>query len=427
MAAIDGTPPSKTTSSQSLHDDSTSQVKPSIDRGLGVETLEILSTPVRPNRRRMFLLSATGESYLPGQPRIPLPQKADATSNSGNDGELGARDGRQVPSGNEDEAQSKGEDDLLKYLRESHLTKELDSLLPFMKYIFVQTPSFRHIMPLHHQQAHAREIIVNEHPGLHLVWYYEKIFIKPIPAYFFSAKFWSYLSEADDEVHRAAIGFMRSYWFLIKYEIDYDLACERKLIPKKTLTPDRDGTGKDKDDRYPTYAEFCRFISQFYENVHDRDTNRRFHYGELRLTRINRTSLIFKGSLAYFHIYPQWGSNLVHFLAPIIMVLGGCSVVLNAMQVTLNAQEMLGGDGTGGKDSKGGEDSTGLPPVWSYFTWASLYFPVTIIIVIASILAVSLAGILAMGFKDLVWAKTTRRRKRHGDPDAGNKSHGLIW
>jgi hypothetical protein len=60
---------------------------------------------------RKFLRATDGNpQYLPGQPRIPLSV---------------------APGGNQNQ------DEVLDYLRESHLTKELDELLPFMKYIFV--------------------------------------------------------------------------------------------------------------------------------------------------------------------------------------------------------------------------------------------------------------------------------------------------
>ena len=54
--------------------------------------------------------AANAKPYLPGQPRIALPG---ASSNTG------------------DEAK------FFKYLEQSHLTTELDEILPFMKYIFV--------------------------------------------------------------------------------------------------------------------------------------------------------------------------------------------------------------------------------------------------------------------------------------------------
>ncbi|KAK0628359.1 hypothetical protein B0T17DRAFT_588497 [Bombardia bombarda] len=317
-------------------------------------------------RSRKLLRSTIPEKqYLPGQPRIRLHddgQRHDAVNVGDN-------------SSNE----------LLNYLRKSHETKELDNLLPFMRYIFVQTPSFRHIMPLHHQKAHARSIIVNESPELHLVWYYERIFVKPIPAYFYSAAFWEYLDNADQKVYRAAVGFMRSYWFLIQYPIDFDEACNiHKLIPPKP------------DGKLPTYEEFCDFIEPF-KRIGDAFVCRRYHYGELRLTRINRTAFLFKGRLAYFHIYPQWGSFLAHILAPVITVFAVCSVVLNSMQVSLAALAM----GVGPDFQVSG---------WPSFIGVSLYFPIAVIVLIALV-------IVAAGFGVM----------KQGDPDAGEKSHGMVW
>ncbi|MBE3041543.1 hypothetical protein IMZ48_02980, partial [Candidatus Bathyarchaeota archaeon] len=298
-------------------------------RKLGQETLRALAVPVSAKQPRIILQALGGEDYLPGQPRISLSA---------------------VPLSDDQESAS----ELLEYLRECHLTTKLDGLMPFMKYVFVslrlpmrlfrtrkrqggltsyfqvQTPDHGHIYPLHHQAAHAREIIVNENPGLHLVWYYDRIFVKPIPVYFLSAEFWSYLRNADEDVYRAAVGFIRSYYYLVRYELDYDLACKQNLIPR-----DHDGRRG-----HMTYAEFCRFIEQF-ARIENSEVCRRYHYGELRLTRINYATVLRERKLSYFHIYPQWGSYLAHFFAPIILVLGGASVIMNAMQVNLNAQEML--------------------------------------------------------------------------------------
>ncbi len=328
------------------------------------------------NRLSRKLLRAKNSSkhYLPGQPRVQL-------------------------HGDHQESHGKFDPELLQYLRDCHLTEHLDDLLPYMRYIFVQTPSWRHVMPLHHQQAHAREIMVNENPGLHLVWYYEKIFIKPIPAYFYSRAFWEYLEEADNDVFRAAVGFVRTYYFLIQYQIDFEDACMHRLIPRKP------------DGNFPTYEEFCAFIRPF-TLVDDNHVNRRFHYGELRLTRINRTALLFRGRLAYFHIYPQWGSFLKHLIAPIITVFAVCSVVLNSMQVGLAALDM--GDG---------HDDTG----WPAFISVSLYFPVAVIVLLASFMFFALVGVSIKGVMDLVHGNTVRRRKKKGELDFDEKSHGMVW
>jgi hypothetical protein len=253
-------------------------------------------------------------------------------------------------------------------------------------------------MPLHHQKAHGREVLVNEHPGLHLLWYYERIFVKPIPAYFYTRAFWDFVEEADADVHRAAVGFLRGYYYLIQYEIDFTEACAKRLIPKKP------------NGEHPSYEEFCDFIGPF-RDVGDAYVCRRFHYGELRLTRLNKTAMLFRGKLAYFHIHPQWGSYLSHILAPIITVFVVISVVLNSMQVTLQAVA-----GPNGVDQR-----------WDAFVTVASYFPVAVVCLIAAVIFIATFGIFVMGVKDLIWAKTVRHRKERGDVNAGEKSHGMIW
>ncbi|KAL2153845.1 hypothetical protein VTH82DRAFT_2520 [Thermothelomyces myriococcoides] len=341
------------------------------------DDLECVSVEVSDNStRKMLAARKDKKQYLPGQPRIRLDQP---THN---------RDGNK--------------DKLLEYLQKCHNTDGLDELLPFMRYIFVQTPAYTHIMPLHHQKSHAREIRVTESAGLHLVWYYELIFIKPIPAYFYSQPFWEYLQNADPKLYSACLGFMRSYYMLIQYSIDFDLACELRLIPPKS------------DGNRPTYEEWCDFIEPF-SQVSDDAVNRRYHYGELRLTRINRAAVLFKFNLAYFHIYPQWGSFLEHTLAPIITIFAVLSVVLNSMQVSLAVIEIR---------QEGNETPSGA---WSRFMDTSLWFPVVIMVSIAFILFVAVCGMGIMGVKDLARGNSVRRRKKKGDFNAGTRTHGMIW
>lgn len=230
---------------------------------------------------------------------------------------------------------------------------------------------------------------------------------------------------------------MRSYYYLIQYELDYDLACERKLIPQrhdgreKHQSEDEEDRNKRHDDRekHPSYAEFCRFIEQF-DNVGDDDVSERYQYGELRLTRINRAAVLvsrclswepilqatllthchqIKAKLAYFHIYPQWGSYLRHFFAPIVMILGGASVILSAMQVNLNAQEILEADGP-----------------WVSFVKASLYFPVVTILLIAAVVSISLLGAAGMAVHDYLRARGLRQQRKQGLRNVKTRSHGLI-
>ncbi len=323
--------------------------------------------------RKMLKSKDARKPYLPGQPRIHL-------------------DHRQHGS-------DPNREHIHEYLDHCHSTKSLDELLPFMRWLFVQTPSYAHIKPLHHQRSHAREIKVTENPGLHLVWYYEMIFIKPIPLYFYSGAFWEYLENVDPELRRACLGFMRSYYLLIQFEIDYREACKLNLIPPKA------------NGKKPSYEQWCEFIKPF-AKVGDNKVNRRYHYGELRLSRINRAAVFRKGSLAYFHIYPQWGSFLEHTLAPIITIFAICSVVLNSMQVGLAAIVIEPGSTTG---------------TWPKFVSASLWFPVAVMIAIAIILAIALVGICVMGVLDAYSGNNVRRKMKKGEDGLGRWSHGMTW
>lgn len=89
-------------------------------KGLGTELsglLEVHEVPLSGQSSRKLLVAENPDKpFLPGQPRIRLPTG--------------------VPSA---AGPSQEEEDLLKYLRRSHLTLELDGILPFMKYIFVST------------------------------------------------------------------------------------------------------------------------------------------------------------------------------------------------------------------------------------------------------------------------------------------------
>lgn len=94
--------------------------------------------------------------------------------------------------------------------------------------------------------------------------------------------------------------------------------------------------------------------------------------------------------------------------------------MLNSMQVTLQAQGMNPDPGVGGTPS-------GMNEAWLAFVRVSTYFPVVVIFLIAFVLVLGICGIVTMGVKDLIWAKTVREKKKRNDPNAGEKSHGMIW
>lgn len=193
----------------------------------------------------------------------------------------------------------------------------------------VSTPRSSHISPLHHQAIRGRNIILTENPQLHLVWYYNQIFIKPVARYFLSYAFWQYLATQPPDIREAAIGFMRTYSYLVRYESDFFLAQEKRLIPKDDPSENRES--------HMSWANFARLISSF-DKFGDEAVSPRYGYGELRLTRLNFYSRIFLWKLTFHHINAQWGTFLNGAVAPFFGFFIIISVILNAMQVELAVQ-----------------------------------------------------------------------------------------
>ena len=103
----------------------------------------------------------------------------------------------------------------------------------------MSTQSSSNVSPLHQQKVKGREIIVTEDPRLHLVWIYDRVFIKPLPRYLLSYTFWSeHMSnekstlwgsneeeqETCTRIRISALGFLRTYYHLIQHESDFEIA-----------------------------------------------------------------------------------------------------------------------------------------------------------------------------------------------------------
>lgn len=100
-------------------------------KDLGGPFLDIETTPVTTVRSRQMLVAANPDKpYLPGQPRMRLRTASAAVA--------AATASLAPPSPTT--AKQPEEDELLPYLRENHISKELDAMLPYMKYIFVRNP-----------------------------------------------------------------------------------------------------------------------------------------------------------------------------------------------------------------------------------------------------------------------------------------------
>ena len=187
-----------------------------------------------------------------------------------------------------------------------------------------------HISSLTHQYVRGRRIVVTENPELHLVWIYDRIFLKPLPKYMLSFAFWEFYfgsktSPIQCEAERAKIlkatrGFLRTYAYLIQHKSDFRIAKDEKnrLLPKKIR-----------------YADFVRLITTCQQHIVDEDVSPRYAFGELRLSRLNVWSKVFLHQFSFHEINGQYGARFAQYYGPILFIFAVLSVVLSAIQVAL--------------------------------------------------------------------------------------------
>lgn len=183
------------------------------------------------------------------------------------------------------------------------------------------------ISPLHRQLVKRRTIFVTENPKLHLVWIRDRIFIKPLPRYILSFQFWQdYLCDkTQDALRRDVLGYIRTYTRLVRYESDFRIAQDEKLqlLPKNI-----------------TWEQWCHFREDL-TSITDNDVCMRYHYGELRLTRLNFYAPFFMGKSHFQRVDYQYGEYFAQFYAPTLFVLAVVSVVLSSLQVTMEVEGVL--------------------------------------------------------------------------------------
>jgi hypothetical protein len=287
------------------------------------------------------------------------------------------------------------------YLRDEFVTPTLNTLAPSWLWLVAKQDS-SHVSAVHQQLVRGREIVITENPELHLVWYYEKIFLKPIPEYLMSHAFWTYYLCRDSDFRKSSpvpsvrrselvkgiLGFLRSYSYLIRHESDYLLAIResQRLLP--------DGV---------EWRDFALFITQF-ADVQDTDVSPRYHFGELRLTRLNFWVKVRLGRFYFQKVHGQYGSYFARFYGPLLFVFAVFSVLLSAMQVVLGVEQAANVKGS-----------------WQTFASVSRWFSVVSIISAAVTILILLVILSLLIFREVIYALVDLCRKRNSKKCPGAK------
>jgi hypothetical protein len=218
--------------------------------------------------------------------------------------------------------------------------------------------SSSNISPLHRQRVKGRTITITEEPKLHLTWINDRIFVKPLPAYFLSWSFWTTMFDPAsipndqrqhasehfthlDRLRKWSIGYLRTYAFLIQWESDFRIAQEEHLIPT--------------DVSWASFRQLRRELLL----LSNTDVCARYHYGELRLSRLNFYARFLSGKSTYQRFNPQYNEYFARFYAPVLFLVAIISTMLNAMQLEISTEQLATPDPPG-------------PGIWVFCRWFSI-------------------------------------------------------
>ncbi|TGO26766.1 hypothetical protein BPAE_0053g00190 [Botrytis paeoniae] len=182
------------------------------------------------------------------------------------------------------------------------------------------------ICSLHYQLVKGFKIYISEHPRLHLVWWHDRLFIKPLPSYLLSYEFWQMsFTDAPDNLRKAALGFLRTYRSLIHHKSDFLIAQDdrHRLIP---------------DDI--NWNDFCQFMS-FFDGIQDSKVSPRYYYGELKLSRLNLYAPVLFHRFQYEQIGGHYSDYFNRLYGPILFIFAFLSISLNSMQVAIASDQMI--------------------------------------------------------------------------------------
>lgn len=186
--------------------------------------------------------------------------------------------------------------------------------------------------PLHRQKMIERQILITEQADLHMVWHESRIFLKPLPDYIFDYEVWNSTICNDAALHASSCGFLLSYVWLLRHPSDLKIALDLGLISPKI-----------------NWENWIIFVDTLLSNTDyaASDTvNHRYHYGELRLSRLNtiyRILHIFEPKRFMLGYLPRYNRYAVFFernFRWVVIVFLYMTIILTAMQVGLATTEL---------------------------------------------------------------------------------------
>ncbi|KAJ7455774.1 hypothetical protein FB451DRAFT_1099180 [Mycena latifolia] len=179
--------------------------------------------------------------------------------------------------------------------------------------------------PLHWHVMIRRNIVVTEDPDMHLVCTDWAIFVKPLPVCLLDHKVYSRHVVIHQGTAEAARGMLLSYARLIVHESDFALALQHGLLPRRM-----------------TWMAWCPLREQL-AKIPRTTINKRYHYGELRLTRLDVIYRFGRGRLTYFRLHRSYTAYFSAQYRTSLVLFAYVTVVQSALQTISSSKEAYSG------------------------------------------------------------------------------------
>jgi hypothetical protein len=239
--------------------------------------------------------------------------------------------------------------------------------------------------PLHRYKMLSYEILCTQQMDLHLLKFSNKLIVKPLPEWILDHTFWTqHLCSGPKEVHASACGFLLSYIWLVVSPLDLTLAHEYHLLPP-----------------FVTWTLWKSFVRDVYGNVAVntlKGVNPRYHFGDLRLGRINVIYRLRFFSTHFVRGYLYGYNRYVVFFQRnfgwMLVVFVFFSIVLSAMQV-----------GTGLGRLHGDE-------MFLTASYGFVLFSILIVVVVLGAVGVLFVGVFLYNMGMAIWHAKSEQQKR---------------
>jgi hypothetical protein len=179
--------------------------------------------------------------------------------------------------------------------------------------------------PLNLQRVLKRDIVATTDASLHLVWTSQAMYVKALPRYLVSKTFYEQRL-CLPHPFRPALGLLFTYMALVPSELDFALAHELHLLPEGY--------------KWIEWKELShRILDEYPKDIIYSHVPRRYIYGELRLSRLDKIYRYRRGDLLRGYSPLMGNMRYVDYFAENLTIIAAATVyiavVLTAMQVGL--------------------------------------------------------------------------------------------